>query len=346
MFTNAECRNRYHRIIRRLSAEKRHEAEIETLKLVCSREAAECSSSSSWSSAASTLSSSSDNVAGLSPTSRRASVVSSISSSSSNSSFSGGAVPWYAVDQRGQADDRSMPAQAKAMVTNEMAFDQLMQLAGALVSAWQPTDDPLPQQQQQPLCQDESTLSVQDDRSTLSVQDDRSTLIHAISSFVNSDIPVAGASNMTVSSPLTTSMSRTDGQAWRDVLHLPEYRTMPTATTTPTRPLVGSSAAPTPAPGMMPTRNIQTCRGCGFEPCLCDWANMWLSQASLHPLVELDGFDQLDDKGSTSSIGSTSISDRTGGGAANSLGFNQSLDAVPSPLAGSISAPPPLGWRM
>ncbi len=345
MFTNAECRNRYHRIIRRLSAEKRHEAEIETLKLVCSREAAECPSSSSWSSAASTLSSSSDSVAGVSPTSRRTSVVSSISSSSSSSSntcFGGGAVPWYAIDQRGQEEDRCMPAQSKATVTNEMALDQVMQLAGALVSAWQPTDDPVPRQQQQqqqrqPICQDESTLSM---------QDDRNTLINALSGFVNSDIPAAGVGNMAMPNPLTTSTSRTDKGAWTDVLHLSESRTMSTAAATPTRPLVGSSAAPISAPDMVPPHNIRTCSGCGFEPCLCDSASMWLSQACMHPYVVPDGFNHLDDMGSTSSVGSTGTSDRTGGSAANSLGFSHSLDAVASPLADSIPAQPLHGWRM
>lgn len=146
MFTNAECRNRYHRIIRRLSADKRHETELETLKSACTRHAA--------SAALVDASPVVHNLADLDKSNaNRSSFCSTTSSSSSSSNqqdtqastLSPGPPPPQSVQQAStqrMADqalglrgrERQLTDIVKKMMVDNVAREKLMQLAETIVS--------------------------------------------------------------------------------------------------------------------------------------------------------------------------------------------------------------------
>jgi hypothetical protein len=317
MFTNAECRNRYHRIIRQLSADKRHKTEIETLERVCNGKALGASLSLRDKALPSNASSCAPALA-----SRTTGTKSTNTSSSSNSNRSRGgscdddepalaaAEPGRALVRARRSTNAAMESLVQQIMTDGTARDKLMQLALTIVSCMNSDDDePSP-----------SHAEVHDDApqpSRVEAQEsEQATLADVEDSTMHDvgDAAVQGVSNAGVlDAVLGSGMSEVDEQAWADVvLGLSDYQAMSTAanelTSVPPEPAV----QPTRVVEGVPLLNEASCSRCGFKSCVCSWADLCLldkcMSTDVHRLGSLDAMCGLSDTNSVSGITSPTTS--------------------------------------
>lgn len=303
MFTNAECRNRYHRIIRRLSADKRHETEIETLKLVCNRDAAGPSLLPSLTDEGKVL-----DVAGsassLASTSRRASSSSIFSSCiSGGEDLAAGSTSSIFLNQGVQKREEPMLAMVQQMMTNEHARGTLMQLAETIVSVSHTLN-----QDQSPQPTDSAT------------RDDGLFLTHWLTSVFNSNSDAAGMCDTSMLGVSNTSTTQVGEKAWSDVLGLSNCEAMSTPTTTSTTLSADSSVSPTAivsttaaAADFAPMISAQNYTGNVFDSSMRNWTDACLSQAWICPNYAPNNF---------------SSPNGVDTGSNNLVGSRQSLDAV------------------
>ncbi len=328
MFTNAECRNRYHRIIRQLSADKRHKTEIETLERVCNGQTlgaslspldkASLSNASSWQPAPALASRI------ISPTSTSTNTSSSRSSSSSTSNRSKGgscgddepalvaAEPGRALDHARRSTNAAMESLVQQIMTDDTARDKLMQLAFTIVSCMNADNDEPPPSHAEAhddAPQPARVEAQESEQATLADVED--STMHDVGDAAVQGVPNAGV----LDAVLDSGLGEVDEQAWADiVLGVSNYQSMSTAATQLTSVPSNPALRPTRVVEGVPLLNEAGCSRCGFKSCVCSWADLslpdkWMSTDALK-FGSLNGLCGLSDTSSISGITSPTISTR------------------------------------
>lgn len=213
----------------------------------------------------------------LSPTSKSTSVVST-SGDRGGATATTGTRPRLAVDQGFQASKGPMAALVKQMMTNESARHKLMRLAETIVTVSHTSDkhDSVQLQHQ---------LQHQSEEKELAIRGSFASVTNN-----NNDSHVDARCVTGIPTSANQNAAAVDEQTWADMLGLSDCEAITTATTTPsTSP---AAIAPTTATAvaeaavttdLRPMLDVGKCNQCGFELCMCSWADLCLAQAWTHP---------------------------------------------------------------